>query len=170
MKSRIHEFRIAGKMRFLFFAGILSILMVSMGASGERSIKSIVKQNKASLDPYQYDAYAVKDISYGSKEQSIVIQFAVYSDEEYKIIFCKTELPQEIDINVYDRNPKNKNRKLIYFDESGKKDQYACTFKPAASGEYYIEYKVPAATAPDQKGSMIVLIGIKDPDADLGVK
>ena len=149
-------------------AGIF--FMVHTPANAQRQIKSIVKKNMAALDPYQYDAYAMKEINYGAKEQSVVIQFSVYSDEEYKIVFCKTVLPQEVEIYIYDKNPKSKTRKLLYFDESGKKDQYSCTFKPTTSGEYYIEYKVPVATAPAQKGTMIVLIGIKDSDSILAVK
>ena len=141
---------------------VFAMIFLLHPAFGQHQIKSIVKKNMASLEPYQYDAYAMKEISYGPKAQNLVIEFSVYSDEEYKLVFCKTVLPQEVEINIYDKGPKNKTRKLIYFDESGKKDQYSCTFKPTTSGQYFIEYKVPAATAPDQKGTMIVLIGIKD--------
>lgn len=94
----------------------------------------------------------------------------MYSEEEYKIVFCKTQLPQELEINIYDKSPKSKSKKLIYFDESGKKDQYSCTFKPTVTGSYFIEYKVPPATAPGQKGTMIVLIGIRDKEDGLAEK
>ncbi len=144
--------------------GVLIILFAfNFSAFGQQpSVKAIVKKNMRSLDPYQYDAYAIKDITYNKKAQSVVVEFAVFSEEEYKIVFCKTELPQELEINIYDKNPKSPTKKLIYFDESGKKDQYSCTFKPTSTGSYFIEYKVPPATAPGQKGTMIVLIGIRE--------
>lgn len=142
------------------FAALL--FMVQLQANAQHEIKAIVKKNMAALKPYEYDAYAMKVFNYGPKEQSVVIEFSVFSEEEYKLVFCKTSLPQEIEINIYDKNPKSKDRKLIYFDDSGKKDQYTCEFKPTITGQYYIEYKVPAATAPGQKGTMIVLIGIKE--------
>ena len=154
----------------------LSLLTAAAGlffmthtAGAQVKVKSIVKKNMDALKPFEYDAYAQKDINYGPKPQSVVVEFNVYSDEEYKLVFCKSVLPQELEINIYDKNPLSKNKKLIYFDESGKKDQYTCTFKPTTSGQYFIEYKVPTATEPDQKGTMIVLIGIKDVE-ELAVK
>lgn len=143
------------------------LLMVNQKAIGQQQIKSIVKKNIAALDPFQYDAYAMKEITYGTKEQSVIVEFTVYSEEEYKLVFCKTELPQELEINIYDKSPKSKTKKLIYFDESGKKDQYSCTFKPTTTGSYFIEYKVPPATAPGQNGTMIVLIGIRESEEAL---
>ena len=154
----------------LFRVALGLLFLVSVEAKAQQQIKSIVKKNMAALEPFQYDAYALKEISYGSQEQSVVVEFTVYSDEEYKIVFCKTQLPQELEINIYDKSPKSKTKKLIYFDESGKKDQYSCTFKPTATGSYFIEYKVPVASAPNQKGTMIVLIGIRDKEDELAVK
>lgn len=154
----------------LFRVALGLLFLVSVEAKAQQQIKSIVKKNMAALEPFQYDAYALKEISYGSQEQSVVVEFTVYSDEEYKIVFCKTQLPQELEINIYDKSPKSKTKKLIYFDESGKKDQYSCTFKPTATGSYFIEYKVPVASGPNQKGTMIVLIGIRDKEEDLAVK
>ena len=156
--------------KILLLSAFMGLFWMNPDVSAQQKIKSIVKKNMSELDPFQYDAYAVKEISYGPKEQSVVVEFSVYSEEEYKIVFCKTVLPQELDINIYDKSPKSSSKKLIYFDESGKKDEYSCTFKPTATGSYFIEYKVPAATGPGQKGTMIVLIGIRDREGDLAVK
>ena len=61
-----------------------------------------------SLAPYQYDAYAVQEITYGAKAKKESLEFAVFSGEDYKLVFCKTELPQEVGITIYDDNPKKK--------------------------------------------------------------
>lgn len=143
-------------------AALLLIFLTSKVLIAQPNTKKIVKSNMASLQPFTYDSYAMKEIIYGQKEQSIVMEFSVYSDEEYKLVFCKSELPQSIEMNIYDGNPKSKNKKLIYFDETGKKDQYVCNFHPTQTGSYYIEYKVPPATEKNQKGYIIVLIGVKD--------
>ena len=124
-------------------------------------VKPIVKNCMASLAPYQYDAYAVQEIIYGPKTKKESIEFAVYSGEEYKLVFGKTVLPQEVGIIIYDANPK-KNGKIVFMDESGKKDNYVCNFQPTKTGTYYIEYEIPVATAPNQKGCFVVLIGIKE--------
>ena len=139
-----------------------SLLIVSYPLLGQRTAKFIAKNNIASLKPYTYDCYTMMEISYGTKAQTIVVEFSVYSDEDYKLLFCKTTLPQSIDINVYDKNPKSKNKKLIYFEETGEKDQYVCNFQPTQTCSYFIEYKIPPATGENQKGYIVVLIGVKD--------
>ena len=57
-------------------------------------VKPIVKKSMPQLAPYQYDSYAVKEIVYGTKAKKETIDFEVFSDEEYKLVFCETELPQ----------------------------------------------------------------------------
>ncbi|MBI4944781.1 MAG: hypothetical protein HY840_00110 [Bacteroidetes bacterium] len=125
-------------------------------------VKPIVKTCMPPLAPYQYDAYAVKEIEYAAKTKKESIEFAVYSGEDYKLVFCKTELPQEVGIIIYDGSPNKKDRKIVFMDESGKKDQYVCNFHPTKTGSYFIEYEIPPATAPNQRGCIIVLIGIKE--------
>ena len=147
-----------------FLLGVVAsaLCMVNYSASAQHKTKAIVRNNISSLAPYEYDCYSVKEFTYGPKEQSIVVEFFVYSEEEYKLLFCKSRLPQSVDVNIYDKNPASRRKKLLYFDESGEKDQYVCNFKPTETGSYYIEYKIPAATEKNQKGSIIVMIGIKD--------
>jgi hypothetical protein len=115
-----------------------------------------------SLDPYQYDAYVVKEIEFAAKAKKESIEFAVYSGEDYKLAFCKTELPQDVGITIYDGNPLNKKSKIVFMDESGKKDKFVCNFHPEKTGSYFIQYEIPAATAPNQTGCFVVLIGIKE--------
>jgi len=124
-------------------------------------VKPIVKNCMASLAPYQYDGYLVQKIVYGPKAKKESIKFAVYSGEEYKCkwVFGKTVLPLEVGITIYDGNPKTKG-KIVFIDESGTKDNFVCNFLPTKTGTYYIEYEIPAATAPNQKGCFVMLIGI----------
>ena len=141
-------------------AGILLIFNSDLWA--QCKVKPIVKSCMPLLEPYQYDSYAVKEITYNAKARKEILEFSVYSGEQYKLIFGKTALPQEVGINIYDKHPSKKDKKLLYFDESGKKGDFACNFQPTTTGTYYIEYEIPAATAPNQKGCFVLLIGIKD--------
>jgi len=125
-------------------------------------VKPIVNSCKSSLPPYQYDSYAVKEVVYGAKAKKEVLEFSVYSGEEYKLVFGKTELPQEINITIYDKHPSKKDKNIVYMDESGKKDNFVCNFQPTKTGTYYIEFEIPAATAANQKGCFVMLIGIKE--------
>lgn len=147
----------------LIISFTLSILLAfTSNAPAQCKVNPIVKNCMSYLGNYQYDSYAIKKITYSSKKQVVVIEFSVYSDEEYKLVFGKTELPQELGITIYTKDPKRKDKKIVYFDESGKKDNFVCNFKPTTTGTFYIEYEVPPATASNQEGCMVVLIGIKD--------
>ena len=145
---------------FIFTVLAGTTLIFNLSAQ-QCKVKPIVKNCMSSLDPYQYDAYAVQEIVFGPKTKKESIEFAVYSGEEYKLVFGKTVLPLEVGITIYDGNPKTKG-KIVFIDESGKKDNYVCNFQPTKTGTYYIEYEIPAATAPNQKGCLVVLIGIKE--------
>ena len=141
-------------------AGICLIFTTQLSA--QCKVKPIVKECMPSLTPYQYDSYAVKEITFGAKQKKEILEFAVYSGEEYKLVFGKTILPQEVGITIYDKLPSKKDRKILYFDESGKKDKFVCNFSPGSTGTYYIEFDVPPSTASNQAGCFVVLIGIKD--------
>ena len=141
------------------FAGLFLMFDSPLWAQ-QCKVKSIVKDCMPLLHPFQYDSYVVKDIAYGPKAKKETINFQVYSDEEYKLVFGQTVLPQEVGITIYGLEKGKK--KLLYFDESGKKSSQTFNFSTQISGTYYIEYEIPATTVANQKGCFVVLIGIKD--------
>lgn len=127
-------------------------------------MKPIVQNCMGELAPYNYDSYAVKGILYGSKTKTESVDFVLFEGDSCKLVFCKSELPQALGITIYNSPPKEKYRKIIYIDDSGKKDQYVFSFKAEKTGSYYIEFEVPPATAPNQQGCIVVLIGTKGQD------
>jgi hypothetical protein len=128
--------------------------------SAQCKVNPIVKQCMPYLDTFQYDSYVVKEITYKSEPRKETLNFEVFSDEQYKLVFGQTVLPQEVGITIYGMVKGKK--KILYFDESGKKSLQVFNFGPTRSGTYYIEYEIPAATSPGQKGCFVVLIGIMD--------
>ena len=148
--------------RILLFNIAGLFLLIGSHLAAQCKVKPIIKSCMQSLSPYQYDSYAVKEITYGPTIKKEILEFSVYSEENYKLVFGKTLLPQVINITIYDKHPSTKDKKIIYFDDSGKKDKFVCDFKPKTTGTYYIEFEVPAASAPNQKGCFVVLIGVKD--------
>ena len=148
-------------MRHLFSILILaSVAFCGEAFSQDCKAKPLVKQNMKRLEPYKYDAYAIKEITYGPRPKKETINFEVFSEEEYKLVFCQTKLPSEVEITIYGLVKGKKN--ILYFDESGRKSQQTFNFGPTKSGTYYIEYTIPPQTAPNQKGCFVVLIGLKD--------
>ena len=124
-------------------------------------MKPIVRTCMGDLAPYNYDSYAVKGILYGSKIKTESIDFVLFEGDSCKLVFCKSALPQELNITIYNQPSKVKDRKIIYFDDSGRKDQYVFNFRAEKTGTYYIEFEIPPATAPHQEGCIVVLIGTK---------
>jgi len=145
---------------FIAVTGVFALFCP--GLSAQCKVKPIVKKCMPLLGAYQYDSYAVKEITYAAKAKKEVLEFSVFSGEAYKLVFGKTELPQEVGIIIYDKPVTKKDKKILYFDESGKKGDFVFNFQPATTGTYYIEYSIPAQSAPDQKGCFVLLIGIKD--------
>jgi len=139
-----------------------ALLVFGTDLAAQCKVKPIVKNCMPLLDPYMYDSYAVKEITYNAKARKEVLEFSVYSGEMYKLVFGKTALPQEVGIIIYDKDPSKKDRKILYFDESGKKGDFVFNFQPKNTGTYYIEFEIPVASAPNQKGCFVLLIGIKD--------
>lgn len=123
-------------------------------------VKPIVKSCMPLMEPFQYDSYVIKEIAYTTKAKKETLDFQVFSDEDYKLVFGQTILPKEVGITIYGMEKGKK--KILYFDESGKKSSQTFNFTPTKSGTYYIEYEIPALTDANQKGCMVVLIGVKD--------
>jgi hypothetical protein len=144
---------------FIILTGTLLVFNSNLSAQC-KGVKSIVKNSMSQLGPYEYDSYAVKEIIFGAKAKKETVEFSVFSGEKYKLVFSKTELPQEVGITIYDKPATRKDRKILYFDDSGKKGDFACNFQPSTTGTYYIEYSIPAQSASNQKGCFILLIGI----------
>jgi hypothetical protein len=140
------------------FAGLLLICNINLYA--QCKTKAIVKKCMPLLKPFQYDSYVVKDISFGAKAKKESVSFQVFSDEEYKLVFGQTVLPKEVGVVIY--GIENGRKKILYFDESGRKSIQTFNFKTKVTGTYYIEYEIPPATASNQKGCFVVLIGIMD--------
>ena len=145
-------------MKKIFFLLLCSFFVASL-SYGQCKARAIVKFCKADLKPFKYDAYAMNEIEYKSEKQIVPVEFTALQGNEYKLVFCTSELPLAVGITIYDKPKYNKKRKILYFDENSK-DGFLCAFKPEKTGTFYIEYSVPASKDP-KKGCVVMLIGLK---------
>lgn len=152
--------------RIIFLFAFCFASQFSFAQKQKCKLKPIVKNCESLLSPYEYDSYAEKEINYSAQTKKDFFEIQIFADEECKLVFCQSELPQTVGITIYDRKPSDKNRKIIYFDESGKKDQYVFNFRPTKTGSYFVEYEIPPATAPNQKGCIVMLIGTKEDEEE----
>lgn len=121
--------------------------------------RQIMKTCKEDLKPFKYDAFASTEITYKQEAQNLEVEFTAVSGNEYKLVFCTSELPIPVKITIYDKPKYNKKRKILYYDENSK-DGFLCAFTPPKTGNYYIEYTVPSSKG-NEKGCVVMIVGIK---------
>src|SRR5687768_11684629 len=92
-----------------------AVLLPSADLSAQCKVKPIIKQCMPRMGEFHYDSYVVKEIEYGPKAKKETLDFEVFSNEQYKLVFGQTILPQEVGITIYGME-KGK-RKILYFDE-----------------------------------------------------
>ena len=145
---------------FVLIALAGTLLMFNTTLKAQCKAKPIVKECMAKLGDFEYDSYVVKEIVYGKTPKKESLDFEVFSDEQYKLVFGQTVLPQEVGVTIYGMVKGKK--KILYFDESGKKSSQDFNFNATQTGPYYIEFEIPAATSPGQRGCFILVIATKD--------
>lgn len=129
-------------------------------AFGQCKSKVIVKTEKPKLKPFKYSGAAVNDIVIDDKAKIIDIEFTAYGGQQYRLVFCPSDnITQDIKIKIFDKRKNIKSRKLIF--ETSSKSETPSTFDPPKSGNYYIEYNVPANETADaqNEGCMVLMIG-----------
>jgi hypothetical protein len=107
-----------------------------------------------------YAGSAISDIMFDAKDKIIELEFTAYSDQDYKLLFCTSDnITEEIGVKIYNKRKNVKTREMVF--ETTSKQGFDKGFEPPKSGNYYIEYSIPASTN-KTKGCMVLLIGSKD--------
>jgi hypothetical protein len=120
-------------------------------------VKTIVNGCKPNLKPFNYDSYAITDIEFTDKAQKIEVQFTAFANQKYKLVFCSSGFEEMVKVNIYDKSNRVKNRNKVYDNENGI-DNLFWSFQPPKTGDYFIEYEVPAALDAKTKAGCIILI------------
>ena len=133
---------------------------------GQCKAKQIMKACKPNIEkPYKYDSYAISEFTFGPKPQIIEVQFTAFKGLSYKIVFCSSGFEAKMTMNIYDKNKNIKNNRHKIFDNDMGIDNNFWSFVPPKSGNYYIDYEIPAA-ANAETGCVIMLISYyEDPKA-----
>lgn len=122
--------------------------------------KSIAKACKPQMKPFHYDGMAYNEIVFDDKAKIVNVEFTAFAGEKYKLLFCKSNFQENVVIKIYDKNKRNKNRKVVY--DSSTTETNIWGFEPPRSGNYFIEYEIPAsATGVKKDECMVLLIGYK---------
>lgn len=90
------------------------------------------------------DGLKLTKITYKPKPQKKLVEIPLYMGEYYKIIFYTAELPQDIDIDIYNKPESSKRRKLLFSSkESSKNNENTYVFETDRADNFYIEYSIP---------------------------
>lgn len=146
--------------------GIISILFIGMLIFSTQSMaqcnaKAIMKACKGNVQkPYKYDSYVISELKFDKKPKIVEVVFTAFEGQKYKLIFCTNNFEEPVKLNIYNKSKAIKQgRKKLYDNEQGIDNNF-WTFEPPKSGNYYIDYEVPASSDGKPKtGCVILLIG-----------
>lgn len=150
----------------LLVCKIACILLVSIFAFLPKSnwaqscnAMQIMKACKPNVKaPYKYDSYVISELKFDKKPKIVEVVFTAFEGQKYKLIFCTNGFEEPVKLDIYNKNKSvKKDRKKLY-DNSQGIDNNFWTFEPPKSGNYFIDYEVPASADGTPKTGCIVLL------------
>jgi hypothetical protein len=145
-------------MRNLYTTLATALLLVfgSFAATAQCSDKDIKKATKDALGTYIFESAAFKPLtSFSNSKGMVEAAFSVYSQESYRVAnLCRnfSELPE---FNVYD------SEKNLLFSSAKEKGKITYDFVAQKSGDYTIQFKIPAADTKNGGACVAFAIGYK---------
>ena len=143
-------------------AFLICLFFLSLGTSfSQCKVRNIVNGCKPNLKPYSYDSYAISDLEFTNQPQKIEVQFTAFASQKYKLIFCTSGFVENLNVNIYDKSNRSKNRTKL-FDSSSGIDNLFWSFEPQKTGDYYIEYELPPSSdSKPKKGCVVLIVGTR---------
>jgi hypothetical protein len=146
----------------LIIAILFLLATISSVATAQCKARQIVKDCKPSIAPFQYDSYALNEITFDpAKAQVIEVEFTAFAGQQYKLVFCTSGFQEDVKMNIYDKNQRSKKRNKIYDSENGIDKHWV--FEPTKAGTYFIDYEIPKSLDGKKKTACtVMLIGYKE--------
>jgi hypothetical protein len=141
--------------KVLFFLSAV-ILSVSQTASAQCSDKTIKKLCKEGLGTYIFESAAFKPLSaFGAKKNAVEAAFSVYSQESYRVLNLCQGFSDNVEFAIYDTE-----HNLLFSNKSDKSVKFY-DFVAQKSGDFTIEFKIPAADMKNGNTCVAFAIGYK---------
>ncbi len=158
--------------KYSFFLSFGTLLLMMAYAFSEKQQQSgsvcnsvdIRKQSREMFKPeFHYDASKSTYITFMNKKQFKELEVPLYIGEKYKVIFNTTSLPQDIDIEIYDKKYSSKSRTQLFNSKDVKEvSEGVYVFEPSKPmRRMYIDYSIPPTSGEIEKGCVIVTLGYK---------
>jgi len=123
----------------------------------KQEIKPLLKPD------FKYDSSKITRLSISGEAKSKEIEVPLFIGEKYRFIFNTSEMPEGVNIVVYDKKQGKKNRVKLFSiqDELNlNKDQTTFVFEPLKSRTMYVDYELPT-TDHLLKGCVVFLLGYR---------
>lgn len=142
---------------FILF-GVVFLFHASQGFA-QCNAKQIMKACKPNVKaPYKYDSYVISELKFEKKPKIVEVVFTAFEGQKYKLIFCTNGFEEPVKLDIYNKNKNVKNGRKKLYDNSQGIDNNFWTFEPPKSGNYFIDYEVPASADGTPKTGCIVLL------------
>lgn len=156
---------------YLVFGLILSYITIASfiqedeheQAASTCDVVAIRAKSKEALKPdYQYDASKTTHVMFLTKKQFKELEIPLYIGEKYRFVFNTQSLPQNVDIEIYDKKYEAKDRHLLFSSKEATAVDKQFVFEPQkAMRKVYLDYHIQATETTEQKGCIVLTIGYK---------
>lgn len=117
--------------------------------------KELTDKGKTLLDPFQYDNSRLTQIDFKNKPQKITLDIPLFFGEEYRTVFTTVDLPQNAEINIYDKPANSKKRELLFSSKNSSGTDFL--FEIERSDKMIVEYDIPLVGSDSINKSACVL-------------
>ena len=154
-------------MRSRLFISLFGIALLASATSfGQADLscdaKKLKGDIKGELKPdYKYDSSKITRVIFKDKSQIKEVEVPLFIGEKYRFVFNTNSLPKPVEINIYNKKAGSSKRKLLYSSSKEKDTDNIFVWEPDKSRKMYINYKIPAGSAADERGCVVFLLGYK---------
>lgn len=123
--------------------------------------KELVNKSKILIEPYQYDNSKLTQVEFKKDPQKITVEIPLFFGEEYRVVFTTVNLPQNSEINIYDKPAKSRKRELLYGTTSNSGTEFL--FELERADKMVIEYDIPPVGKDSiaQKACILFMMGYR---------
>ncbi len=139
----------------LLFSSLLINQLFAQTANCD--IKALKKEGIAQLSPFYYSSAKVSKIEYQNEQLTKEIEVPLFKGEQYRMVFNRKALPQEVEIQVYDQDKSHESRKALFSSKGDNRD--ILYFEPEKSKRHYVTYTIPAVTETVEAGCLVFVLG-----------
>jgi len=143
-------------MKKIFLTFIFALVALSGISYGQCSDKTIKRLCKEGLGTYIFESAAFKPLTaFGAKKNVVEAAFSVYSQESYRVLNLCQGFSDVVEFAIYDTE-----HNLLFSNKTDKSIKFY-DFVAQKSGDFTIEFKIPAADLKSTTSCVAFAIGYK---------